>query len=150
MPSFKSIFSSSSSSPSDSPLKHGSNDTNFFNNGGGRSESKRRLTRQRKLRHLADVDSRLNRDDQSRSLPVSPDSGSPSPANLGHWSASAVPQPLPLPEFGALNKPNDQSNFPSSKGGPIKEDERNRTESSNPSGSAPGRFFYIASFNQLI
>ncbi|PSR99735.1 Mitogen-activated protein kinase kinase kinase [Actinidia chinensis var. chinensis] len=145
MPSFKSIFSysssSSSSSPSDSPLKHGSNDTNFFKNGGGRWESKRRLTRQRKLRHLADVDARLNRPDQSRSLPVSPDSGSPSPANLEHWSAAAVPQPLPLPEFGALNRPNDQSNLPSPKGGPIKGDERNRTESSNPSGSASGSYF---------
>lgn len=101
MPSLRNVFfsrpSSSSSSPSDSPLVS------------ERSlESRRRLTRQRKIRHVTEFDLGLQPiDDRSKSLPVSPNSGSRSPPNLRHWSLSAVPQPLPLPESPSLVKAND-------------------------------------------
>ncbi|XP_052203639.1 mitogen-activated protein kinase kinase kinase 5-like isoform X2 [Diospyros lotus] len=107
MPSLRNLFSSSSSqspspsssstSPCESPLKQGSDDTNFFKNGGGGSESKRELTRLRKLRYPAD--------ESACSPLVSP--GTRSPTHLGRWWTPAVPQPLPLPEF---IKRTDQSN----------------------------------------
>lgn len=93
MPFLKNVFlskpsASSSSSPSESPLSS------------ARSlGSKRKLTRQRKLRHVTEFDLGLQPvDDRSKSLPVSPNSGSLSPPNFRHWSAAALPQPLPLPE----------------------------------------------------
>ncbi|KAL8128158.1 mitogen-activated protein kinase kinase kinase 5-like [Apium graveolens] len=93
MPFLKNVFlskpsSSSSSSPSESPLSS----TRSLG-------SKRKLTRQRKLRHVTEFDLGLQPvDDRSKSLPVSPNSGSLSPPNFRHWSTPAVPQPLPLPE----------------------------------------------------
>ncbi|KAK3025229.1 hypothetical protein RJ639_044577, partial [Escallonia herrerae] len=95
MPSLRNALTtsptSSSSSPSDSPL------------------NSRRLTRQRKLRHVSGEELGLKPgNDRSKSLPASPgsglDSGSRSP---GHWSMSAVPQPLPLPELHSPLKRND-------------------------------------------
>ncbi|XP_016476605.1 mitogen-activated protein kinase kinase kinase 5-like isoform X1 [Nicotiana tabacum] len=98
--------STSTTSPTDSP-----NTRRIY--GGGR-----RLTRQRKLRHVSDDELRLWGlniqsliiDERSKSLPVSPEfyadfgSGSRSPHHLRHWSTSSpVPLPLPLPE---LNKQN--------------------------------------------
>uniref|UniRef100_A0A5B7BNT4 mitogen-activated protein kinase kinase kinase n=1 Tax=Davidia involucrata TaxID=16924 RepID=A0A5B7BNT4_DAVIN len=139
MPSLRNAFSSlssSSSSPSDSPLKQDSKDNSFFKNwGGSGSGSKRRLTRQRKLRHVSGVGLGLQLSDQSQSLPVSPDSGSRSPSNLGHWSASAVPQPLPLPD--------DRSNSRLPKEGPSRGegDGRDKTGGANPSSSATGSYF---------
>ncbi|KAI8015972.1 Mitogen-activated protein kinase kinase kinase 5 [Camellia lanceoleosa] len=58
--------------------------------------------------------------DQSRSLPVSPSSGSRSSTNSGNRSSLAVPQPLPLPELNTLVKQNDQSNLQSPKEGPSR------------------------------
>ncbi|XP_058220980.1 mitogen-activated protein kinase kinase kinase 5-like [Rhododendron vialii] len=107
MPSLKGLFSSSSpsssaSSPRDSPPL------------GSELGSKKRLTRQRRLRYHTGVDLTVLTD-QSRSLPVSPDSGPRSLPNLSHWSVLAVPQPLPLPESTAAGlKQNDQSNLKSS------------------------------------
>ncbi|KAJ8538039.1 hypothetical protein K7X08_014579 [Anisodus acutangulus] len=97
--------SSSSSTPTDSP-----NTRRIY--GGGR-----RLTRQRKLRHVSDDHLGLKRpniqsliiDERSKSLPVSTDFGSgyKSPRHLCHGSkSSAVPLPLPLPELSSLHKQN--------------------------------------------
>ncbi|KAJ0441636.1 putative mitogen-activated protein kinase kinase kinase STE-STE11 family [Helianthus annuus] len=65
------------------------------------NNSMKRLTRQRKLRHLTveDYCAPVEDDgDLSKSLPDSPSSHSRSPHRLPeHWSSSAVPQPLPLP-----------------------------------------------------
>ena len=98
-PSLRNIFSHSSSSstttptscsssPCGSPLKQGSNDTDFFKNGGRlgtETGSKRRLIRQRKLRHVTqDELSLCPTIDQYRSLPVSRGSGSRSPTHLSH------------------------------------------------------------------
>ncbi|KAM7514192.1 hypothetical protein LguiA_003775 [Lonicera macranthoides] len=102
--SYKNVFSSPSSacsSPSDSPL-----------NSGGSPCSRRRLTRQRKLRHVSDGELGLRPstgNDRSRSLPVSPNSGSRSPHKhkREHRSMSAVPQPLPLPEEHSIVRLND-------------------------------------------
>ncbi|KAI7746931.1 hypothetical protein M8C21_020660 [Ambrosia artemisiifolia] len=71
---------------------------------------KKRLTRQRKLRHLTVEDYCAPEEDYGRvtkSLPTSPISSSRSPHRLpDHWSSSAVPQPLPLPNDG-LRSPAD-------------------------------------------
>ncbi|XP_057793766.1 mitogen-activated protein kinase kinase kinase 5-like isoform X2 [Salvia miltiorrhiza] len=109
MPSLWTALSLSSSSTRKRPLKgkgksKSSNDI-FIN------DQKRKLNRQRKLRHVTDDEVGVNSsaaDDKSQSWPVSPDSGSgpasgartPHPAACdGHWSKSAVPQPLPRPEM---------------------------------------------------
>ncbi|XP_019174820.1 PREDICTED: mitogen-activated protein kinase kinase kinase YODA-like [Ipomoea nil] len=91
---------SSSRSASESPVAHGgsASDRHVFAGGAGR-----RLIRQRKLRHATDDELGLKFGDfdgqsKSKSLPVSPDSGSRFPRNAGHWSKSALPQPLPLPK----------------------------------------------------
>ncbi|CAH1422148.1 unnamed protein product [Lactuca virosa] len=91
--------SSSSSSPCGSSMNGG-----LFS-----PQLKKRLTRQRKLRHLTMEDFCAPEEDdastRSKSLPVSPTSKSKSPHKLQqHWSLSAVPQPLPLP--------NDELRFP--------------------------------------
>ncbi|XP_019437994.1 PREDICTED: mitogen-activated protein kinase kinase kinase YODA-like isoform X1 [Lupinus angustifolius] len=74
-------FSNSPSSHSDGSLRQ--------------SLQQRRLTKQKRLRYLTDQDAGVN---STSSLPASP-----LPCfNIGscsdHWSSSAVPQPLPLPE----------------------------------------------------
>lgn len=103
-----SLFSSSSgsTSPSESP-----NARKIY--GGGR-----RLTRVRKLRHVGDDEVDLQHtnfhpfvvDERSKSMPVSPDnyknSGSRSFQQSCHWSKSAEPQPLPLPELNSAPKQN--------------------------------------------
>ncbi|KAL8058855.1 hypothetical protein ABFX02_03G048400 [Erythranthe guttata] len=124
MPSIWSAFSSSSSSSS-RPFKGKSKSSNdiFKNiNGGGGDEQKRKLTRQRKLRHVTDDELGLKsgggvHNNGSQSCPVSPDSGSGpgsgarTPSHCGgaggHWSKSAVPQPLPRPETGYPLPQND-------------------------------------------
>ncbi|WOG90680.1 hypothetical protein DCAR_0309924 [Daucus carota subsp. sativus] len=104
MPFLKNVFhskpsSSTSSSPSESPLSS----TRSLG-------SKRKLTRQRKLRHVTEFDLGLQPvDDRSKSLPVSPNSGSLSPPNFRHWPVNAVPQPLPLPESLSGFKTGDSS-----------------------------------------
>ncbi|TKY75105.1 Mitogen-activated protein kinase kinase kinase YODA [Spatholobus suberectus] len=55
----------------------------------------RRLTRQRRLRYLTDKDAGLH---STTSLPASPLPSFKSGSTSDHWSSSAVPQPLPLPE----------------------------------------------------
>ncbi|KAG8377653.1 hypothetical protein BUALT_Bualt08G0055300 [Buddleja alternifolia] len=113
----------SSSSSSDRPLNGKSKSSNdiYKNNVGASSdEQKRRLTRQRKLRHVTDDELGFKSTavhDGSQSLPVSPKSGLvPSSGTrtprggggcVGHWSKSAVPQPLPLPEMNSHPKQND-------------------------------------------
>ncbi|KAA8537703.1 hypothetical protein F0562_027307 [Nyssa sinensis] len=151
MPSLRnalSSLSSSASSPSDSPLKRDSKDYSFFRNWGG-SGSKRRLTRQRKLRHVSGVELGLQPSDQSQSLPVSPDSGSRSPSNLdsglrsssnlGHWSASAVPVPLPLPELQQNDRLSSRVHKEGSSRG--QGDGRDETGGSIPSSPATGSYF---------
>ncbi|XP_010248249.1 PREDICTED: mitogen-activated protein kinase kinase kinase YODA-like isoform X2 [Nelumbo nucifera] len=97
--------SSSSSSPKSSSIgsrmRRNVRDLNFFRNHRA-SRSQPRLTRQRKLRHLSDVDiSRLSLNtspsDIPKSVPVSR-----SPSNLDHFSG--VPQPLPRPDVSALSR----------------------------------------------
>ncbi|KAM3304829.1 mitogen-activated protein kinase kinase kinase 5 isoform X2 [Capsicum chacoense] len=94
-----------STSPTDSP-----NTRRIY--GGGR-----RLTRQRKLRHVSDDDLGLRRpniqaliiDERSKSLPCSPDSYAEldSSSRSPHRSkSSAVPLPLPLPELNCLPRQN--------------------------------------------
>ncbi|XP_028757605.1 mitogen-activated protein kinase kinase kinase 5 isoform X2 [Neltuma alba] len=66
----------------------------------------RRLTRARRLRHLTDHDVGLHLTDDS-SLMASPPSSRKSRSSGGceHWSSSAVPQPLPLPESPLTRRP---------------------------------------------
>lgn len=115
--SSSSTTASTTSSPADSP-----NTRRIY--GGGR-----KLTRQRKLRHVSDEDIGLRRpniqaliiDERSKSLPGSPDSyadfGSGSRSSHHHLrhcsNSSAVPLPLPLPELNSLPKQNSvDSNLP--------------------------------------
>lgn len=115
--SSSSTTASTTSSPADSP-----NTRRIY--GGGR-----KLTRQRKLRHVSDDDLGLRRpniqaliiDERSKSLPGSPDSyadfGSGSRSSHHHLrhcsNSSAVPLPLPLPELNSLPKQNSvDSNLP--------------------------------------
>ncbi|KAE8715510.1 Mitogen-activated protein kinase kinase kinase YODA [Hibiscus syriacus] len=68
------------------------------------AQQQRRLTRQRRLRHLTDDEVGLRFGDIPRSFssPCSPDTpaakDSRSPERLDHWSSYAEPKPLPLPE----------------------------------------------------
>lgn len=105
--------SSSHSLPSISTLRPGKGNGNGNGNGnaagGGRqSLNQRRLMRQKKLRHVSDEDIGLSPAESSRSSPVSPDSSRnprPSPGGwVGHWSSSAMPQPLPLPGSSATRR----------------------------------------------
>lgn len=100
----------SQSSSSISDLKQGKcNDGDFFQNL-GHSLAQRRLTRQRKLWHVSDDDIEFHFPQRSHSSPCSPDSSlksnssSASPGSY-HWSFSAVPQPLPLPEATLARRP---------------------------------------------
>ncbi|XP_073031817.1 mitogen-activated protein kinase kinase kinase 5-like isoform X1 [Primulina eburnea] len=74
-------------------------------------DQKKKLTRQRKLRYLTDDEVGQGRSslDGSQSWPVSPDSESvpQTPRGGGHWSNTAVPQPLPLPGVTFQSKQND-------------------------------------------
>ncbi|KAI4316747.1 hypothetical protein L6164_024695 [Bauhinia variegata] len=84
-----------------------SNADNFVHNM-GQSLQQRRLTRQRKLRHLSPHDVGLHfTDTEPSSLPATPQSSrkSMSPGGSDHWSSSAVPQPLPLPESPLTRRP---------------------------------------------
>ncbi|KAK9271230.1 hypothetical protein L1049_026820 [Liquidambar formosana] len=101
--------SSSPSSPSPSPYdcshrKHDIFGFNLIGNRRGLQSQRRKLTRQRKLRHVEDQELGLEVIDRARSLPVSPDSilGEQPPGGVDHWSSFAVPQPLPLPELSTI------------------------------------------------
>ncbi|CAI9281815.1 unnamed protein product [Lactuca saligna] len=106
----KSTSSKNANFSSTSPCSSSSSPCGSSMNGGLFSpQLKKRLTRQRKLRHLTMEDFCAPEEDdastRSKSLPVSPTSKSKSPHKLQqHWSLSAVPQPLPLP--------NDELRFP--------------------------------------
>ncbi|TYI82333.1 hypothetical protein E1A91_D05G215200v1 [Gossypium mustelinum] len=85
------------------------------------AQQQRRLTRQRKLRHLTDDELGLRFGDIHRSFssPCSPDTparmDSKSPERLEHWSSYAEPKPLPLPEgfFNRKSKTSGSSPGPS-------------------------------------
>lgn len=130
MPSLWSAFSSSSSSSSSSrsnpPLKGKSRSSNdIFKNSSNKNNGQgKKLTRQRKLRHATDDELGLRSavfSERSQSCPVSPDSVSawgpaseprtPSRADVGHWSKSAVPQPLPLPLPESNSQPKQNDNL---------------------------------------
>lgn len=69
----------------------------------------RRLTRQRKLRHLTDRDVGF---EHPRSSPDCPDFSAKPRSPLGgseRWSSSALPLPLPLPEFFPVQSPESGS-----------------------------------------
>ncbi|KAI3777420.1 hypothetical protein L1987_47220 [Smallanthus sonchifolius] len=109
MPSFTSSSDYDNNSLKTSPCSNSSSPCgNSMNGGYFSTQSKKRLTRQRRLRHLTVEDFCAPEEDGggvSKSLPNSPISGSRSPHRLPeHWSSSAVPQPLPLP--------NDDLRFP--------------------------------------
>jgi len=94
---FHKASSSSSSSSSSSPSDV--NASNWDKNRGRiQSFTQRRLTRQKKLRHVGE---------QEIGLQGSPHSSrkSRSPGESEHWSISAVPQPLPLPELPSSRRP---------------------------------------------
>ncbi|KAF3446227.1 hypothetical protein FNV43_RR11406 [Rhamnella rubrinervis] len=109
-PSTSASSCSSYSLPTISTLKQGNDDgnaANFLDNG-RQSLNQRRLTRQRKLRHVTEQDLGLPSAERSRSSPVSPDSSrnSRSPCRLvDHWSSFAMPQPLPLPGSYVIRRP---------------------------------------------
>ncbi|XVF36214.1 hypothetical protein REPUB_Repub19eG0039100 [Reevesia pubescens] len=93
----------SSSLPSSSSLSQVHDNT--ANEGNNQTQhQKRRLTRQKKIRHVThdELGLRFNDIVRSFSSPGSPDTPaarkSKSPDGLEHWSLSAVPKPLPLPE----------------------------------------------------
>ncbi|XP_022772825.1 mitogen-activated protein kinase kinase kinase 5-like isoform X2 [Durio zibethinus] len=97
-PSLSSSLPSSHSHLHDNSYNAG----NSCNNQG--QQQQRRLTRQRKLRHATDDELGLRFSDIDRSF-SSPGSPVRTPARklrspdwLEHWSSSAVPKPLPLPE----------------------------------------------------
>ncbi|XP_068313206.1 mitogen-activated protein kinase kinase kinase 5-like [Pyrus communis] len=80
--------------------------------GGSSDQSPRRLTRQRKLRHLNSQDLGSTLPEKSYSSPTSPEYSTQKSRSPGcgsksnHWSsAPAAPQPLPLPESHVTRKP---------------------------------------------
>lgn len=103
-----STSTSSVSSPSASSVSALKQDT-----GGCCEQSPRRLTRQKKLRHINDQDLCFPLPEKSRSSPTSPEYStrkSTSPdrdSKSNHWSSSAAaaPQPLPLPESPVIGRP---------------------------------------------
>ncbi|KAK8551920.1 hypothetical protein V6N13_120350 [Hibiscus sabdariffa] len=82
------------------------------------AQQQRRLTRQRKLRHLTDdeVGERFGDIHRSFSSPCSPDTpvgkDSRSPERLGHWSSLPEPKPLPLPEVFLNRKSTTSASSP--------------------------------------
>ncbi|MFQ6665283.1 hypothetical protein Gotur_032054 [Gossypium turneri] len=94
---------------------------NAGNSCNNQAQQQRRLTRQRKLRHLTDDELGLRFGDIHRSFssPCSPDTparmDSKSPERLEHWSSYAEPKPLPLPEgfFNRKSKTSGSSPGPS-------------------------------------
>ncbi|XP_058100256.1 mitogen-activated protein kinase kinase kinase 5-like isoform X2 [Magnolia sinica] len=92
--------SSSSSSPKSSPSSPSKQKIFFWN----RKESHPRLTRQRKLRHLSDIEVvGLGVNSQSRpSVSANSTPVSRSPSGRECLSARAAPLPLPLPELSGM------------------------------------------------
>ncbi|XP_040999224.1 mitogen-activated protein kinase kinase kinase 5-like isoform X2 [Juglans microcarpa x Juglans regia] len=106
--------SSSSSSPSSSSLKSSSPSVSAPTHGDGalptrrgqtQSFTQRRLTRQRKLRHPSDRDLGLQLSEGSYLSPPGSPKKSHSWGESEHWSCSAVPQRLPLPELSSSWRP---------------------------------------------
>ncbi|GAV77723.1 Pkinase domain-containing protein [Cephalotus follicularis] len=121
---FKNPFSSSSLPSSPSATNDGGNAGNSVNHR-GQSFIRRRLTRQRKLRHVSDDEIGLPLNGPtSYSSPASPRNPR-SPAESEHWSASAVPKPLPLPELFLIRK--RQSTGPNSGHGYLGSPEEGRS-----------------------
>lgn len=123
MPSFWSVFSSStasssssssSSSPANPSLKsNGKSSNDMLKNSSSTYDQNKKLNRRRKLRYLTYDEVGQGRSSSlevSQSCSVSPHSESlPRTARCGgsHWSNSAVPQPLPLPEVAFQCRQND-------------------------------------------
>ncbi|KAH9692686.1 mitogen-activated protein kinase kinase kinase 5 [Citrus sinensis] len=87
------------------PMQESGKAGNFFKNRVQSSSfNNRKLTRVRKLRHVPDDELGLLMTDRACSPSASPDSArmSPSPGTSDHWSSSAVPKPLPLPDLASL------------------------------------------------
>lgn len=97
---FSSSASSSPSADSTQKVKHCSKSFGWVNRASS-SLQRKRLTRQKNLRYIGDDEVGL----RAQSMPVSPQfSTSKSPF---HWSKSAVPQPLPLPDGNFQPKQNN-------------------------------------------
>ncbi|XP_073305499.1 mitogen-activated protein kinase kinase kinase 5-like isoform X1 [Primulina huaijiensis] len=120
MPSLWSAFSSStsstsSSSPANPSLKSKSKSSNdMLKNSSSTCDQNKKLNRQRKLRYLRDDEVGQGRSsslDGSQSCPVSPASEllprTTPHGGFSHWSNSAIPQPLPLPEVAFQSRQND-------------------------------------------
>ncbi|GMI91193.1 hypothetical protein HRI_002788600 [Hibiscus trionum] len=107
----------SSSLPSSRSHLH-NNAGNAGNSSNNQAQQQRRLTRQRKLRHLTDdeLGSRFGDIHRSFSSPCSPDTppgkDSRSPERLDHWSSYAEPKPLPLPEVFLNRKSTTSASSP--------------------------------------
>ncbi|GLT47027.1 hypothetical protein SLA2020_207490 [Shorea laevis] len=102
-----------SSSPTPSQSLDDSGNAGKFTDTRENSSTQRRLTRQRKLRHVSDDDVGLqsNVNGRSHSLTNSPDSAGKlrSPDGQEHWSSSATPKPLPRPESFIHRRPQSSS-----------------------------------------
>lgn len=94
-----SYFHKAFSSSYVSAPKHDDGNVGNFVENSGQSGINRRLTRQRKLRHVTDQDLGLGSPDPS---PDSTRKSRSSPTEF--WSFSAVPQPLPLPGDYSLTR----------------------------------------------
>ncbi|XVE69997.1 hypothetical protein DITRI_Ditri10aG0036300 [Diplodiscus trichospermus] len=111
-PYFSSSLPSSHSHLHDNAANAGNSSNNHA------QPQQRRLTRQRKLRHVTDDELGLRFKDVhlSFSSPGSPDMTagrkSRSHDRLDHWSSSAVPKPLPLPEVFKNQKSKTSSSSP--------------------------------------
>ncbi|XP_015884780.1 mitogen-activated protein kinase kinase kinase 5 [Ziziphus jujuba] len=112
-PSSSASSSSAAAASPSSSFKIGNGNVGIFTFNCEQSLNQRRLTRQRKLRHVSYKELGLHSesDERSRSSPVSPDSSrkSRSPCAVDHWSSSAMPQPLPLPGSSFNRKPPDSN-----------------------------------------
>ncbi|KAJ4701817.1 Pkinase domain-containing protein [Melia azedarach] len=115
-----------------------------FSNDRGQSSSfiNRKLTRLRKLRHVSDDEVGFPLTDRSISSSCSPDSArkSPSPCGSDHWSSSAVPKPLPLPEFPFLRRPESSSSSPGRGFGSPEERSSRGRKSTNHTTKGSARF----------
>ncbi|KAK2660402.1 hypothetical protein Ddye_006935 [Dipteronia dyeriana] len=89
-------------------------DGNFVGNRGQSSFTNRRLTRQRKLRYVTDVELGLSTVDRPHSSTSPPGSSRKSRSATGpcHWSSAPLPEPLPLPELKFLRRPKSSGSNP--------------------------------------
>ncbi|XP_065881364.1 mitogen-activated protein kinase kinase kinase 5-like isoform X2 [Euphorbia lathyris] len=101
MPFLKKTVYSSSSTPSSPSFCATQTSTNVADS----LSDRRKLTRQRKLRHVTHRDIGLHFTDPFNSPHDSPGSATKQPSSSNPWFSSAVPQPLPLPETPLTKRP---------------------------------------------